>query len=204
MALYHIKTEISIFYTQIHELFARDWICVPLVYTQTVILAYHVYFAACLFGRQLVDTDAELKVPFFHFLEFIFLTGWLKVAELMLCPLGSDDEHFEVNWMLDRNLTVSYLIVDEMKSDFPELVKDEFWEKVVPVPEEMYYTDEARKFKTEGYVGSGALSTPAHNEPEINTVRHSLIELYDCGFNGTLTFTSIFTGSRVCYRTQSK
>jgi hypothetical protein len=47
-----------------------------------------------------------------------------------------------MNWMIDRNLQVSYLIVDEMHSDYPELVRDHFWDNVFP---EMPYTAAAEE-----------------------------------------------------------
>lgn len=34
--------------------------------------------------------------------------------------------------MIDRNLQVSYLIVDEMHHEHPELVKDQYWDEVYP------------------------------------------------------------------------
>lgn len=34
--------------------------------------------------------------------------------------------------MIDRNLQVSYLIVDEMHHEHPELVKDQYWDEVFP------------------------------------------------------------------------
>lgn len=42
-------------------------------------------------------------------LQFLFYVGWIKVAEVLLNPLGEDDEDFETNWILDRNLQVEFL-----------------------------------------------------------------------------------------------
>lgn len=40
--------------------------------------------------------------------------------------------------MIDRNLQVSYLIVDEMHHDHPELLKDQYWDSVLTT--ELPYT----------------------------------------------------------------
>lgn len=55
--------------------------------------------------------------------------GWLKVAEQLINPYGEDDDDFELNWCLDRNLLVSYTIVDEMYNKHPKLVPDIFIDK---------------------------------------------------------------------------
>ncbi|KFM61750.1 Bestrophin-1, partial [Stegodyphus mimosarum] len=39
---------------------------------------------------------------------------------------------FEVNWVIDRDIQVSYLIVDEMHQEHPELIKDQYWDEVMP------------------------------------------------------------------------
>lgn len=120
----------------------HDWVNIPLVYTQVktnkqtanpivrvikldvfqvVTLAVYSYLLSTLFGRQFLNPEKkyagheiDLVIPWFTFLQFFFYMGWLKVAEAMINPFGEDDDDFETNWMIDRNLQVSYLIVDEM------------------------------------------------------------------------------------------
>ncbi|XP_017841284.2 bestrophin-4 [Drosophila busckii] len=117
-----------------------DWVSVPLVYTQVVTLATYTYFLCSVIGQQWIDvpetgTRDNVVVRFFPILtvlQFFFYMGWLKVAESLINPFGDDDDDFELNWMIDRNLTVAYLIVDEMHQEHPELVKDQYWDEVLP------------------------------------------------------------------------
>ncbi|XP_004599398.2 bestrophin-1 [Ochotona princeps] len=133
--------EMSILRTQCGHLFAYDWISVPLVYTQVVTVAVYSFFLACLLGRQFLNPvkgypghELDLFVPLFTFLQFFFYVGWLKVAEQLINPFGEDDDDFEVNWIVDRNLQVSLISVDNMHQNVPMLERDIYWNDPEPQP----------------------------------------------------------------------
>lgn len=111
------------------ELMSYNEIYIPLVYTQVVGIATYFLFLVKLLSQQYISIDDNsLGFDFFPLLiilEFIFYMGWLKVAETMMNPFGDDDDDFEINDMIDHNLQVSYLIVDEMHNEHPELLKGE-------------------------------------------------------------------------------
>ena len=137
-------------------------------------MANFFYFVACLFGRQYlyprdsisptVEFDAmnvthaakfaisgpyanhspNLYFPFFTILEFLCFVGWIKVADELLNPFGDDDEDFHINYVIDRNLQVSYLIVDEAMTEL-EMLNDPFLEKTeddIPPAELPYENDD--------------------------------------------------------------
>ncbi|XP_017040128.1 bestrophin-2 isoform X4 [Drosophila ficusphila] len=150
-----IIDELNKFRGQCGLLISYDTISVPLVYTQVVTLAVYSYFLTCCMGQQWTDgkvvgnttylNKVDLYFPVFTTLQFFFYMGWLKVAESLINPFGEDDDDFEVNWMVDRNLQVSYLIVDEMHHEHPELLKDQYWDEVFP--NELPYTIAAERFR---------------------------------------------------------
>ena len=149
-----ILKEINQFRIGCGTLMSYDWISVPLVYTQVVTLAVYSFFLASLLGRQFLDPEKnypgqsmDLVVPIFTFLQFFFYMGWLKVAEALINPFGEDDDDFESNFLIDRNLQVAYLIVDEMHAEHPELVKDHYWDE--GVPDELPYTLAAEETRTD-------------------------------------------------------
>ncbi|XP_071357817.1 bestrophin-3-like [Trachinotus anak] len=132
--LQNILNEMNRFRTWCATLFGYDWVGIPLVYTQVVTLAVYTFFFACLIGRQFLDPaqryqghDLDLYVPVFTLLQFFFYAGWLKVAEQLINPFGEDDDDFEANWIIDRNLQVSLLAVDEMHMNLPHMTKDMYW-----------------------------------------------------------------------------
>ncbi|KAH8404460.1 hypothetical protein KR222_003572 [Zaprionus bogoriensis] len=132
-----------------------DWVSVPLVYTQVVTLATYTFFLCNVIGQQWVDIPTDKTYdniidryfPILVVLQFFTFMGWLKVAETLINPFGDDDDDFELNWMIDRNLTVCYIIVDEMHQDFPQLAKDQYWDEVMP--SELPMGDEPRRYAPE-------------------------------------------------------
>ncbi|XP_032595655.1 bestrophin-4 [Drosophila grimshawi] len=150
-AVKSIIDELNHFRGQCGFLLYYDWVSVPLVYTQVVTLATYTFFLCSVIGQQWIENPrsrtATNKIdqyfPIMTVLQFFFYMGWLKVAESLINPFGEDDDDFELNWMIDRNLAVSYLIVDEMHQDHPELLKDQYWDEVFP--NELPYTDESKR-----------------------------------------------------------
>ncbi|CAL2034932.1 unnamed protein product [Caenorhabditis brenneri] len=129
------------FRTKILNLVIFDMVPIPLVYTQVVNLAVRTYFLLALFGRQFLENSnnipgAKWKIdiyfPVMTSLQIVFIIGWLKVSEVMLNPLGEDDEDFETNWIIERNLQVGYAVVDQAYGRFPVIKKDPFWEEETP------------------------------------------------------------------------
>ncbi|XP_066232255.1 bestrophin-4 [Saccopteryx leptura] len=132
-------------------LFHYDWISIPLVYTQVVTIAVYSFFALSLVGRQFVEPEAgaatprkplepgqqsepvlgdlDMYVPLTTLLQFFFYAGWLKVAEQIINPFGEDDDDFETNQLIDRNLQVSLLSVDNMYQNLPPAEKDVYWDE---------------------------------------------------------------------------
>uniref|UniRef100_A0A1A8CAK2 Bestrophin homolog n=3 Tax=Nothobranchius TaxID=28779 RepID=A0A1A8CAK2_NOTKA len=115
-------------------LFHYDWISIPLVYTQVVTIAVYSFFAFCVIGRQFLNPEKgysghklDMYVPVFTLMQFFFYTGWLKVGELIINPFGEDDDDFETNQLIDRNIQVSMLAVDDMYQNLAPIVKDKHW-----------------------------------------------------------------------------
>ena len=113
------------------------WVNFPLAYTQVAHFSVYLYFLAALFGRQYlmpvkeqdIDTysfpslkniisiatpksvfkphSPDLYVPFFTLFELFAYLGWIKVAESLLNPFGDDDEDFQIDYLIDRNISVN-------------------------------------------------------------------------------------------------
>ncbi|XP_052365582.1 bestrophin-3-like isoform X3 [Oncorhynchus keta] len=75
----------------------------------------------------------------------------LNVAEQLINPFGEDDDDFEANWCIDRNLQVSLIAVDEMHMNFPPMTKDIYWNDSEALPP---YTLAAADYCIPSFLGS--------------------------------------------------
>ncbi|KAL1489688.1 hypothetical protein ABEB36_013629 [Hypothenemus hampei] len=187
--------ELNKFRGQCGLLLSFDTISVPLVYTQVVTLAVYSYFLTTLMGHQWVYNSTyrfDLYFPVFTTLQFFFYVGWLKVAESLINPFGDDDDDFEVNWMVDRNLQVSYLIVDEMHHDHPELVRDQYWDEVFP--QELPYTAAAAAAEsmrnTHPLPSTANISVKPEDQELINPSSVKIDSYMDNMQSGPITFSA--------------
>ncbi|KAJ8002537.1 hypothetical protein DPEC_G00159940 [Dallia pectoralis] len=158
VALSAILSELNHLRTQCMKLYSYDWISLPLVYTQVVTVAVYSFFLACLIGRQFLDPsqgypghDIDFYLPVFTLLQFFFYVGWLKVAEQLINPFGEDDDDFETNYLVDRNLQVSLLSVDEMYDSIPLVERDKYWNESEPQPP---YTAASAEHRKPCFMGS--------------------------------------------------
>ncbi|XP_025406006.1 bestrophin-4 isoform X1 [Sipha flava] len=157
-----LLVELSDIRRRLGSLISYDTVCVPLVYTQVVTLSLYAYFGAQLVGAQMVEPPPEwgfkdfkefdLYIPLLTIIEFCFFVGWLKVAEVLIGPFGEDDDDIELNWLIDRHIKAAYMIVDEMHEEHPELLKDQYWDEVVP--KDLPYTVASEHYRREEPKGS--------------------------------------------------
>uniref|UniRef100_A0A8R1HW11 Bestrophin homolog n=1 Tax=Caenorhabditis japonica TaxID=281687 RepID=A0A8R1HW11_CAEJA len=131
--------EIKTFRSNMAILCNFDWVPIPLAYPQVIFVAVRFYFFMCLFTRQhlepiekKVGEQSKLSVDYYFPLltvfQFIFFMGWMKVAEGLLNPLGEDDDDFECNFLIDKNISTGMSIVDETYDKHPEMRPDKFAE----------------------------------------------------------------------------
>ncbi|XP_073798674.1 bestrophin-4 isoform X1 [Danio rerio] len=158
VAMTAILNELNTLRSQCMRLYGYDWISLPLVYTQVVTVAVYSFFLTCLIGRQFLDPaqgypghNLDFYLPVFTLLQFFFYVGWLKVAEQLINPFGEDDDDFETNWLVDRNLQVSLLSVDEMYDLVPLVERDKYWDEAEPQPP---YTAASAEHRKPSFMGS--------------------------------------------------
>ncbi|CAD6199939.1 unnamed protein product [Caenorhabditis auriculariae] len=179
-----------------------DFVPMPLVYTQVVTLAVRSYFFIALFGRQFLDPTRssrpiDLYFPIFSTLQIIFIVGWLKVSEVMLNPLGEDDEDFETNWIIDRNIQIGYAAVDQAYDKCPKLARDSFWGEDQPEP---LYTADAAEHRNANFEGSCAAMNFDPDEGIFSRIRRRSLRPSDADSVDTaITVPTVLTKTSKSY-----
>ncbi|EFO93657.1 hypothetical protein CRE_12665 [Caenorhabditis remanei] len=127
----NVLNNIRDFRTQLENLCKFDWVPIPIAYPQIVFLAVRIHFFFTLFTRQYIplETDEFLWyrcIPLIPATSFFLYLGWMKVAEALLNPFGEDDDDFEGNWVIDKNIKTGMQIVDDSHGECPILNIDQF------------------------------------------------------------------------------
>ncbi|XP_061577652.1 bestrophin-2 [Cololabis saira] len=190
VALTALLTELNSLRAKCMKLYGYDWISLPLVYTQVATVAVYSFFLACLIGRQFLDPtqeypghDVDFYLPVFTLLQFFFYVGWLKVAEQLINPFGEDDDDFETNWLVDRNLQVSLLSVDEMYDSLPLVERDMYWNESEPQPP---YTTASAEHRKPSFMGSALDISVPKDEMEFQSNLEQIKENEEANYSTPL------------------
>ncbi|XP_064311310.1 bestrophin-4 [Phalacrocorax carbo] len=210
VALRLLMDELNLYRAKCSMLFHYDWISIPLVYTQVVTIAVYSFFAFCLIGRQFLEPlepgqegDLDMYVPLPTLLQFFFYAGWLKVAEQIINPFGEDDDDFETNKLIDRNLQVSLLSVDDMYQNLPPAVKDKYWNESTAQPP--YTMATAAETLKPSFLGStfdmrvcedAEQSQPAEASPSMPHIQTPLLSRFFTAASPAISIKNFGWGSR--------
>ena len=80
-------------------------------------LTVYAFFLSSVVGQQYIQPlheHEDFYFPIYASLQFIFYVGWLKVAETLINPWGEDDDDFDTNYMVDRNIQFAFLLIDQV------------------------------------------------------------------------------------------
>jgi len=93
---------------------------IPTVYKQVVMFAVCSFFSLAVVAEQeLIYDQGEEKetfnvgFPIFLLLKFVFIAGWLSVAETIRNPFGEDEEDVNVVRCLDYNIWIASVVVQQ-------------------------------------------------------------------------------------------
>ena len=72
------------------------------------------------------ETIPDMVFPIFGTLQFIVYYSWLRVAQSLLNPIGDDENSFDVCYLIDRNIQVSYVHVNGVDNQIMDDLEDPF------------------------------------------------------------------------------
>ncbi|KAK6747910.1 hypothetical protein RB195_000864 [Necator americanus] len=116
---------------------------------------------------RVVLQEIDTYSPVMTSLQFVFYMGWLKVIEALLNPYGEDDDDFETNFLIDRNIAVGMSIVDQGYDRPPEVRRDPFWEEIQPL-----YSEETSRTRNHLPRGSVSHIRLASSTKEVKMMPH--------------------------------
>ncbi|XP_010292799.1 PREDICTED: bestrophin-4-like, partial [Phaethon lepturus] len=149
------------------------------------------------------EGDLDMYVPLSTLLQFFFYAGWLKVAEQIINPFGEDDDDFETNKLIDRNLQVSLLSVDDMYQNLPPAVKDKYWNESTAQPP--YTMATAAETLKPSFLGSTfdmrmcedvEQSQPAETSPSVLRIQTPLLSRLFAAASPAISIKNFGQGSR--------
>ncbi|CAD5220268.1 unnamed protein product [Bursaphelenchus okinawaensis] len=160
---FHMTTKLREFRDTISHLLIYDWIPVPIAYPQIIFIAVRIYLCMLMIGRQVLEGETAIQTddkylkqlfqfPVMTFVEVFLLVGWTKVAESMLNPFGDNDDDYDCSYIIDRNLSTGYAIVDAV--EYPPSNQDPFWN--IPSPNPFDIVSKRPSLKSQPYHGSVA------------------------------------------------
>ena len=106
---HHLLERLTDWKKKLSDVTAYSVAPVPLAYTQVVHLAVYIFFTVSLLADQWIiwrkpgDEEIDVIFPLFIAFKFLFIFGWLRVAETLYDPFGEDDEDFDVAVLLHRH-----------------------------------------------------------------------------------------------------
>ena len=129
---HHLLERLTEFRHSLLEVVSYTQTSVPLAYTQVVHLAVYIFFGISLLADQWIiwrqpgDEEVDLIYPFFMAFKFLFIFGWLRVAETLYNPFGEDDEDFDLSDLLGRHFRAGLEMVEDRPA-VPPLSKGDLW-----------------------------------------------------------------------------
>ncbi|KAM9619893.1 bestrophin-4 [Morphnus guianensis] len=126
-----------------------------------------------------------------------------QVAEQIINPFGEDDDDFETNKLIDRNLQVSLLSVDDMYQNLPPAVKDKYWNESTAQPP--YTTATAAETLKPSFLGStfdmrmcedAEQNQPAEASPSLPRIQTPLLSRFFAAASPAISIKNFGRGSR--------